>query len=81
MDRWEKDGKTYCTLTNGVDVIFQVNVKRFPFLTNAIFGSVFRVKCHVDKEEKQIQTSKALESNAIFNSLLSCIQSANSLHT
>lgn len=57
VDRWEKDGKTYCTLTNGVDVIFQVNVKRFPFLTNAIFGSVFRVKCHVDKEEKQIQTS------------------------
>lgn len=26
-------------------------------MTNAIFGSVFRVKCHVDKEEKQIQTS------------------------
>lgn len=57
MNRWKKDGKTYCTFTNGVDAIFQVNVKRFPFLTNAMFGSVFRVKCHVEKEEKQIQAS------------------------
>lgn len=56
VDRWEKDGKTYCTLTNGVEIIFQVNVKRFPFLKNAMFGSVFRVKCHMEKKEMQIQT-------------------------
>lgn len=40
VDRWEKDGKLIALSQMGVDVIFQVNVKRFPFLTNAIFGSV-----------------------------------------
>lgn len=53
VNKWEKDGKTYYTLTNGVDVTFHVNVKRFPFLMNAMYGSVFRVKYHVQKEEKQ----------------------------
>lgn len=56
VDRWEKDGKTYCTLTNGVEIIFQVDIKRFPLLKNAMFGSVFRVKFHMERKEKQIQT-------------------------
>lgn len=57
VDRWEKDGKTYCTLTNGTEITFQVNVKRFPLLKNAMFGSAFRVKCHMKNKEKQIQTN------------------------
>lgn len=56
VDRWEKDGKIYCTFTNGVDVTFQVSAKRFPSLMKAMFGSVFNVKCHIDKEEKQFQS-------------------------
>lgn len=57
VDRWEKDGKTYCTFTNGVDVTFQVNAKRFPSLMKVMLGSVFRVKCYEEKEEKQVQLS------------------------
>lgn len=56
VDRWEKDGKTYCSFTNGVDVLFQVNAKRFPFLKNVKLGSVFRVKCHIEEEGMQFQT-------------------------
>lgn len=56
VDKWEVDGKIRCNLTNGIDLSFQVNVKRFPFLIKAELGSIFSVKCYEKKEEKQIQS-------------------------
>lgn len=38
--------KTICVLTNGTDITFEINANRFPFLKNAILGSVFSVKCY-----------------------------------
>lgn len=55
IDRWEKEGKTRCLLTNGADLSFQVNAKRFPFLMKAKLGSVFKVKCNEEKGERQAQ--------------------------
>lgn len=56
VDKWEIDGKIRCALTNGIDISFQVNAKRFPFLIKAALGAVFIVKCYEKKEKKQIQS-------------------------
>jgi hypothetical protein len=52
VDRWENEGKTRCTFTDGETVTFQVNAKQLPFLLKAKFGTVYSVKCH----EEQVQS-------------------------
>lgn len=54
VGRWEKEGKTRCTLTNGTDTTFHANESRFPCLARAEIGTVFRVRCHEVKEESPV---------------------------
>lgn len=72
-------GKSYCTMTDGREVIFQVNAKRFPLLKKAVLGTVFRVKCHVEVRVDKIDSGKRslIKSSVPFRKYIPlCIKSA-----
>ena len=54
-DKWEKDGKTRCSFSDGKDVSFQINERRYPFIQKAKTGTVVSVKCNKETNGKEIR--------------------------
>lgn len=55
-ERWEKEGKKRCVLTDGKGTTVSVNAKRFPLLLKEPLGTVFSVKCRVETETRKTYT-------------------------